>query len=123
MSKLLLHSSIVPVPPNEIMHRGKRQSRATNLRFTWTNSTSVTLCWDHPDTGPPDVDYRVIYAAVEISGGRVMSVSYNFPFLTRLDTCTTLSGVNRGDMNIFQVKAVYLSSVFSAVRFQGKCAY
>ena len=104
------------------MHREKRQSRA-NLRFTWTNSTSVTLCWDHPDTGPPDVDYRVIYTAVHISGGRVTSVSYKFPFVTRLDTCTTLSGVNRGDMNIFQVKAVYLSSVLSAVQFERKCAY
>ena len=123
MSKLLLHSSIVPVPPNEIMNRGKRQSRATNLRTTWANSTFVTLCWDHPDTGPPDVDYRVIHAAVQISGGSVTSVSYNFLLLNRLDTCTTFSGVNRGDLHIFHVNAVYLSSIFSAIHLEGKCAY
>ena len=109
----------MPVLPNESTDREKRQARVNNLRTTWLNSSIVIVSWDHPDTGPPELYYRFVHAAIIVSDG-TSNVSHDSFTLDRLNTSITLSSVDRNHLHIFHVNAVYQSSVFSRIYLEGR---
>ena len=98
--------------------REKRQSRATNLRTTWINSERVIFSWDHPE--PPPNYYRLTHSAIDISDGTV-TTSYRFLLVPATQQSVTLAGVNRDDINIFHLNALYDDAFYSAIFLNGTC--
>ena len=106
-----MEDSVLITPAVE--HRQKRDNHAQNLRILWLSQTRCRLCWDYPENGPPSL-YRLIHVAVSISDGQV-SVTYRSFSIPGSQTCIDLTDIDRNDMNIFLLNAIYTSSFHSAL--------
>ena len=108
---------------NEIIAavRGKRQFQARNLRIEWPTTIFCILRWDHPENGAPS-SYRLIHAAIVISDGTVTSTYRNLQ-LPGTNRLAQLTSVNRNDLNIFLLNAIYATSHHSSLFFSGKFSH
>ncbi|CAI8057737.1 Deleted in malignant brain tumors 1 protein, partial [Geodia barretti] len=95
--------------------REKRQFLARNLRIEWPSVTMCILRWDQPVNGPPP-SYHLVHAAVVISDGTVTSTYRNVQ-LPGSNTLAQLTSVNRNNLNIFLLNAVYEKMLKSSLYF------
>ena len=98
--------------------REKRQFRARNLRIEWPSVTMCILRWDQPVNGPPP-SYHLVHAAIVISDGTVTSTYRNVQ-LPGSNTLAQFTSVNRNNLNIFLLNAVYETMLKSSLYFSGK---
>ena len=98
--------------------RQKRQvTRPQSLRVEYTTANSGIVRWSHPTSGAPN-SYELIYAAIIISSGTV-SGRIAILRLPASPTSRTVTPLDRDDINIFFLTAVYADAVSSALHLRG----
>ena len=106
---IMLHSQ------NTAVDRGKRQTAVvTNLQVVDTDTNGYLVSWNHSDSQPEIITYRLTYIAIYVSEGVVTyyKASYDLP---PDNSSIALSGVNKGIMDVFDLKTISYEPVYDRI--------